>query len=239
MNYGNASNYQNNGELFALSATARKLSSQASKPIIFDIGANVGHYTRLISLAYKEREYELYAFEPSLPTYLKLTENCAEIKGVHFNQLAMGDHDGEAILYYEKEKSGLSSLYQRDLSHRNIQLNTQESVQLTTLDSFCSRNQITHIHFLKMDVEGHELTVLKGADRLLKSKSISIIQFEFGGCNIDSKTNFRDFYKLLSPDYKIYRILNDGLHHIAAYSEYQEIYISANYLAVLKGLPSF
>jgi FkbM family methyltransferase len=238
MNYGSASDYRNNGELFALSKTAKILSS-FGRLVIFDVGANVGHYTRQITSAYGKASYELYLFEPSLPTFLKLKENCKDIQGLHFHQLAMSDHVGEAVLHYEKESSGLSSLYERDLAHRNIQMATKESVPLATLDLFCKENHIDHIHFLKMDVEGHELSVLKGAESLLKNNHISIIQFEFGGCNIDSKTNFRDFYKLLSPQYNLYRILKNGLYPITAYSEYREIYISANYIAVSKELSAF
>lgn len=238
MNYGSASDYKNNGELAALSRVARSLSA-AGQLTVFDVGANVGHYTRHIYLAFKDLNYNLHAFEPSHPTFLKLKENCKDIQHIYFHQVAMSDHAGEATLHYEKESSGLSSLYERDLSHRNISMSTHESVQLTTLDLFCKEQGIEQIHFLKMDVEGHEMAVLKGAEWFLKNNRVSVIQFEFGGCNIDSRTYFRDFYNALSPQYRLYRILKNGLQPITSYSEYREIYISANYIAVLKDLASF
>ena len=55
------------------------------------------------------------------------------------------------------------------------------------------RNQ--EIDIMKLDVEGHELDVLEGSRKTINS--IKLIQFEFGGCNIDSKTFFQDFYYFL------------------------------------------
>ena len=61
-----------------------------------------------------------------------------------------------------------------------------------------------------------------------------MIQFEFGGCNIDYRTYFRDFYYLLKENYKIYRILKDGLFELKQYKESYEIFINVNYLAIRK-----
>jgi hypothetical protein len=81
-------------------------------------------------------------------------------------------------------------------------------------------------------VEGHELAVLKGAHRMIDRNAIEIIQFEFGGTSLDSRSYFKDFFQLLSPKYRIYRILPRGLRELKAYSEKLEIFQSANYLAI-------
>jgi len=238
MNYGNASDYENNGELIALQKAAQVLKSCPDQLVIFDVGANVGHYTQLITQAFRSQDHILYAFEPSHFTFLKLKQNIGQSNKMHLHQLAMSNQPGETWLYYEKEGSGLSSFYQRDLGHRQIEMKTRERIPVSTLDLFCQEHQLDHIHFLKMDVEGHELSVLKGAETLLQKQGISVIQFEFGGCNIDSRTYFRDFYKLLSDKFRLYRILKDGVQPINQYHERLEIYISANYLAVRKDLPA-
>jgi hypothetical protein len=82
-----------------------------------------------------------------------------------------------------------------------------------------------------MDVEGNELNILNGAKRMIENDSIDFIQFEFGGCNIDSRTFFQDFFYLLKERYRIYRILKNGLYPIDSYSEKYEIFITTNYLA--------
>jgi hypothetical protein len=105
-------------------------------------------------------------------------------------------------------------------------------VELRTLDDFCAERGIGRIDLLKIDVEGHELRVLEGARGLLEADAIGFIQFEFNATNIDSRSFFRDFYELLSPRYRLSRIVRDGLYPIGAYSPRHELFVGpVNYLA--------
>jgi hypothetical protein len=115
--------------------------------------------------------------------------------------------------------------------HFGVQLDNREAVTVNTLDEFCRQRSIERIDFLKLDVEGSEYRVLMGARRLLESRAIKFIQFEFGGANIDARTYFRDFYNLLSPTYTIYLILKDGLRPVTRYLERSEVFLTTNYLA--------
>ena len=109
-----------------------------------------------------------------------------------------------------------------------------ETIKLTTLDEYCVKNNIDWIDYLKMDVEGHEHDVLLGSKNMLESKKIGIIQYEFGGCNIDSRTYFQDFWYLLNKNYDIYRLLKNGLKKINKYEEEQERFLTSTFLSVLK-----
>ena len=64
--------------------------------------------------------------------------------------------------------------------------------------------------------------------------NIEYIQFEFGGCNIDSRTYFRDFWELLHDKYNFFRIMPDGIVPIDEYSETLEIFTSQNFFLKLK-----
>ena len=82
-----------------------------------------------------------------------------------------------------------------------------------------------------MDVEGHELDVLKGGFKTLALAKV--VQFEFGGCNIDTRTFFQDFWYLLTEaGFQIHRISEGGPIHISHYSEQEECFRTTNYLAV-------
>ena len=81
-------------------------------------------------------------------------------------------------------------------------------------------------------MEGHELAVLRGGKKMFESGKVKIVQFEFGGCNIDSRTFFRDYFNFFKNDFKLYRILSNGLSPIDSYSEKLEVFQSANYLAI-------
>jgi hypothetical protein len=107
-----------------------------------------------------------------------------------------------------------------------------ERIALTTLDSYCAFEGIQKIDFLKIDAEGHDLEVLKGASTMLAEGRITYVQFEFGGANIDSRTFLRDFVTLLTPRYSLWRLLSDGVE-LLEYSEREEIFITTNFLAEL------
>ena len=109
------------------------------------------------------------------------------------------------------------------------------TVQLETLDHFTSEHQIHQINFLKIDTEGNEMNVLLGAKDLLEKQAIDIIQFEYGGTYLDSKTTLHQVYSYLqSHGYTIYRIASFGLIEIPTWRQALENYAYSNYLAVKK-----
>jgi FkbM family methyltransferase len=230
MNFGRASNYRSNGELYSLKQLAHRWRKEPV--VLFDVGANVGEFTLEILEAFQNNKFELYAFEPSTRAGAQLKQRVPDLPHVHVVHKGLGDREGTAELFFPDEGSALASLYQRDLAHVNRTFGKKEEVVITTVDRFCEEHKITFIHLLKIDVEGHELSVLKGAGGLLDRGAIGVIQFEFGGTSLDSRSYFKDFFQLLSPRYTIHRILPHGLRELKSYSEKLEIFQSANYLAI-------
>lgn len=117
--------------------------------------------------------------------------------------MGLSNEPSTQTLFFDKKTSELASLYKRELTHYNIDMSQTEEVKLTTLDLYCTKNNITKIDLLKLDVEGHEINALKGGTEMINSDKVSIIQFEFSGCNIDSRTYFQDFctYSLISTKF--------------------------------------
>lgn len=106
---------------------------------------------------------------------------------------------------------------------------------LKTLDTLASELNHTHIDILKVDVEGFEYDVLLGSERLLSQNKINLIIFEFNQMNLLQKVTFLDFWKLLSPQYNIYRLLTHGLIKVAEYNSIEsEIFAFQNIVAVNK-----
>ena len=66
---------------------------------------------------------------------------------------------------------------------------------------------------------------------MIANDAIDFVQFEFGGCNIDSRTYFQDFFRLLNRQYQIFRILKDGIWPINRYRGELECFVCSNYLA--------
>jgi len=229
MNFGSAAAYRTNGELYSLKQLARRWATKTAT--LVDVGANVGEFTLEILEVFRSQRFQLYAFEPSSKASALLKERVPQQENVHVIQKALSAREGTAELFFPDEGSALASLHQRDLRHISTEFGKKEKVAIMTLDQFCRENKIDYVHLLKIDVEGHELAVLQGAHGMIEGNAIEVIQFEFGGTSLDSRSYFKDFFQLLSPKYKIYRILPKGLRELPVYSEKLEIFQSANYLA--------
>jgi FkbM family methyltransferase len=229
MNFGGSSDFNISGELNVFKFIKNKFSEEPI--LIFDVGAHTGNYSTALYNFFKEKA-TIHAFEPAKKTYIQLLIHLNDNKQIIANNFGFSDSEKSQILYSNEDCSGLASVYKRKLDHLGCYLNKLEKVKLSTIDIYCKTNNINRIHFLKLDIEGHELNALNGATQMLNEKKIDVIQFEFGGCNIDSRTFFRDFFYLLKKNYKIYRILKDGLLEISIYKEQYEIFDTINYLAV-------
>lgn len=182
---------------------------------------------------------EIHLFEPSKKTFSTLSNNLRDsVKNyggsVKCNNFGLSDSPSTMTLHYDNENSGLASLYNRQLDYIGIDFSMSETVTLSTIDEYCSANGITSIDWLKMDVEGHELSVLKGAEKILSRGGINAMQMEFGGCNIDSRTYFRDFWNLLHKDFRVFYTAVDALIEIPQYSELLEIFTTTNFVFIKK-----
>jgi len=108
-----------------------------------------------------------------------------------------------------------------------------ETVRLDTLENYCREKNIQKIDFLKVDVEGHELEVFKGGTSLFREGRVRVIQFEYGGCNIDSKVLLKDIFEFFKGmEYRFYKILPDTLRPVERYDQRLENFKHQNWLIV-------
>lgn len=230
MNIGEGADVSNSGEETVLKYIHAK--QKANKLVVFDVGANVGNYS-LILRNLLGPDTVIHAFEPAKETYHVLSQKL-EGSNVITHNFGLGAEDKMFVLYYDKELSAGASVFNRRLDHFGGDMAKSEEITISKLSTFCSQNQISKIDLLKMDIEGYEFETLSSVKNMLANGSISYIQFEFGGANLDSRSSFQDFWYLLSPNYNIYRIVRDGLFKIDTYKEDYEIYLTTNFLAEYK-----
>lgn len=214
--------------------SCKKLLKNRNIKIIFDVGANKGDYTVELLKHFKQANY--YLFEPSLLNYQKLNLKFSNLKNIRIINQALADKDDDDFLYSDQSGSDLGSLIKRRLDHLNINFNVKEKINLTRLDSFLKGlNKDIIIDYFKMDVEGTEIKILKGMGQFINR--IKLIQFEFGGCNIDSRTFFQDFwYYFKDHNFDLFRITINGPKKINSYNESDEYFKTTNYIALNKKL---
>src|SRR5262249_3812827 len=117
--------------------------------VVLDVGANFGYYS--LSLAQGlQHQCQVHAFEPTPTTYERLRKH-VELNRmsdvVHLHQVALSDVTGTANLIQRADNSGASRL---GTDAAGI------SVQVTTLDEFCTQQNVSRVDLIKIDVEGYE-----------------------------------------------------------------------------------
>src|SRR5205085_294296 len=113
MNFGRGADFTSDGELMAINHILDKLENQG--PVtIFDVGANTGSYTKMLSERFGDNA-TIYSFEPSSETYRILQKTTANIKNVILNNFGFSDTERQAVLYSAAADPGLASLYRRKL----------------------------------------------------------------------------------------------------------------------------
>jgi FkbM family methyltransferase len=196
-----------------------------------DVGGNLGDWTgALLSLC---NPNQVYIFEPSSVNQSKISSRFAGHEKVKLMPFALSDHDGTAELFSNVAGSGIASLYQKNIEHLGIEYKPVESIEKIAFETFLNNEKIGFIDILKLDIEGHEFSVLKAIPSHFWPK-IRSIQFEFDGCNISSRTYFQDFWYLLHSNYDFYRVSPLGLVHVPQYRELDKVFTTTNFLCVKK-----
>jgi FkbM family methyltransferase len=195
---------------------------------VFDVGANIGDWTDLV-LSIKP-QLKVHCFEPCTSTFQRLQKRNFGA-GVVLNHAGLGAHIGDAKMYIFEECAGTNSLYHRQ--GLKSEQGTTETIRVDTLDDYCERQDIGQIDLLKIDVEGHELSVLQGSTRMLSQSRIKRVQFEYGGTFIDARILLKDMFELLTVyNFTFYKIYPEKVKLIERYDQRLENFQYQNWVAL-------
>jgi FkbM family methyltransferase len=128
--------------------------------VVFDAGANFGYYSLVIA-ASLGAACEVHAFEPNAKTYERLARNIElnELGGaVRAYKLGLSDSEGTGRMVEREGNSGAAS----------VETTAQGDTELTTLDAFCAARAVRRVDFVKIDIEGFEERMLRGATETLR-----------------------------------------------------------------------
>jgi FkbM family methyltransferase len=224
-NSDNDFDYRTNGELWL----ARTALPRAG--VVFDVGANQGDWTVLAHAI--NPQAVIHAFELSAPTFKTLSQR-ATLPNVVLNPFGLGEREEERTLWVFSEGAVSNSLYRRvgTLSEQQ----SSESVRVRTLDAYCADRGIEAVDFLKIDVEGHEVSVFRGAERMFREGRIGCAQFEYNDTYIDARMQLKDIWEFMgqtAAEYGFYKIYPRELRPIPEYKQQYETFRYSNW-AVLR-----
>lgn len=207
-----------------------------SNAVIFDVGANVGNYSKMIRGLSKNAK--IYAFEPHPETF-EILKEAGRLYHLQIYNLGCGDRDGKFKFYdyMHTEASSHATFVKGVIEQTHKNLSREREAAMVKLDNFVMKElDIKKIDLLKIDAEGNDFIVLKGAEKLIREKRVDIIQFEFNDINVMARVFFKDFYDFL-PEYHFYRLLPDGMVNLGEYAtQLHEIFAFQNIVAIRKDL---
>tara|TARA_B100001173_G_C15995481_1_gene550884 strand:- start:652 stop:1494 length:843 start_codon:yes stop_codon:yes gene_type:complete len=205
--YKNFGNFTQTGEKKFIQSISKDLT------ICIDIGANVGKYTNLLL---SETNSEIISFEPLKEAFKELQK----IEKEYPNRLkvfnyAIGEKNTNLELNFSDEKSEKAT-FSNDidkLSFFDHEKNKKVMTDIVTLDSFFLNNSPlvskSNIDLIKIDTEGFELEVIKGAKETIKNKLPKYIQLEFNWHQLFKNHSMYKFSQYLN-NYELFQILPFG-----------------------------
>src|SRR5205814_1039651 len=127
-------------------------------------------------------------FEPNPASVAELRSHVSE--RMVLNAVGLGAVEGTVTFFRHSDSVNRRAYFQcpEDCACKTV-------VPVVRLDTYVREHQIPHIDFIKIDTEGYELEVLKGAQAVLPL--VDAIQFEYGGTYADSGITLNDVYVLL------------------------------------------
>jgi len=132
--------------------------------VALDIGANIGYFSLLLAKKMGPSG-KIYSFEPHPSIFNKLSNNLKDFSSCHLKNEALSDKKGEMKLFVPKDFSGnegTATFERNQLKNGSV---SEIPVNVEVLDEVIGDNKID---LIKIDVEGHEASVFKGAERVLK-----------------------------------------------------------------------
>jgi FkbM family methyltransferase len=196
---------------------------------VADVGANVGHWSRSILTAASEAgraaDLRLHAFEPDASAYERLAR-ALDGAPATLSPVALSDRDGTLVLHVVAPAAGTNSL------HAAPDATARESVPAVMLDSYAARSGVPGFALVKIDTEGHDLTVLRGADSLLAGHRIAVAQFEYNHRWVFARAFLRDAFDFLAGHgYQIGKLTPKGVEFYPGWDAALETFVEGNYVA--------
>ena len=217
-----------NGEYWLLHQVLAR--SAADPLILLDIGANRGDWTAE-ALRLSERPVRLHALEPSSFSRSTLMARFDRQPSVTVHSDALSNASGKALFYSDTHGAGTSSLSSASGSQT-------ETVTVGTLDEFLQRVSLEPIAMVKIDAEGFDPLILRGAETCLDEGRVEVLQFEYNWRWLLNHACLRDVFEFLADKpYRIGKLTGHGLDYYDAWHPELDRFFETNFALVRRDSP--
>lgn len=176
-----------------------------NNPVIFDVGANKGQSIRFFKEIFKAAT--IYSFEPNSALYTSLLSLYGNRSDIRLYPYALGEGSGvmDLIVYANNELSSLKRIERNTVNPFSDEpIKQEEKIAIESIDDFVATNGIKKIDLLKIDTQGYELEVLKGAANSLKSGMIRNLYIELNFISIyENQSDYVEIIELLRSQHYI------------------------------------
>jgi FkbM family methyltransferase len=206
-------------------------SSPGQQVHVADVGANVGRWSQSMlaaaSGAGRDGDLRLHAFEPDPAAFGRLGAALAGAQA-RLSHDALSDRPGTSAFHVVAPAAGRNSLYPVPGAGHAPRC----TVVTTTLDRYAEQAGVARFALVKIDAEGHDLAVLRGAQGLFAAHRITVAQFEYNHRWILGRFFLRDAFEFLPPlGYRIGKLTPRGVEFYPGWDMDLETFTEGNYLA--------
>jgi FkbM family methyltransferase len=152
---------------------------------VFDIGANTGEFALIARAAFPMAK--IFSFEPLDTEFNTLNEVMKKDPLFESFKIALGETDGTAVMHVSEFSPSSSFVFKSANS-------SPQSMEIKTLDHYEYLIRFSDTVIIKMDVEGYELSILKGAEKVLAKSDWLYIECRIGN---GEGAAFADIYSLM------------------------------------------
>jgi len=225
--YENYSNQLESGEDFFI----QEILAKSNPTLCIDVGANIGRYSASLL---EKTNTRVIAFEPVPTTFIKLIENLTGyLDRVVLENTGVGSKNERLNIYHNINSHDLATFVEKTQQIEYTSNRLKTTVPVVTLDSYCEKNNINHIDFLKIDVEGFESDVFDGAQKIFSELKPKFIQIEFNWHQLFCNKSLNWFAEQL-PDYDVYQLIPNNWVQRNPVDPLSNLFLFSNFVFVRK-----
>jgi FkbM family methyltransferase len=161
----------------------------------FDVGSFAGQWAKLVLEL--NAHAQVHCFEVVEHLFSKLADDLAGRQNVTVNQVGLWSSEDTLTGHFVDDLPTMSSLVPAVWQYTGEDSKTFD-VKVTTGDEYCAQAGVTHIDYLKVDVEGAEFEVIRGFERLFTDGHIDVVQFEYGPLTLAGKHSLHEYHDFFS-----------------------------------------